>query len=116
MRVSSSDTVHIEVPVVAINFEKCPGIKAGGIIDHVRHTLEVTCRADSIPEHIEIDCSNLEIGDTVHINDIALPKGVTVAHEVNFTVLNMTVAKKAGAAEEDEAGEASEESSEASED
>ncbi len=113
MRVSSSDTVHMEVPVVAINHEKCPGIKAGGIIDHVRHVLEVTCRADSIPEHIEVDCSALEIGDTVHIDDVTLPEGVTVAHEVNFTVLNMTAPKKAEATEEE--AEAGEETAEATE-
>jgi len=120
MRVSSSDTVHMEVHVVPVNHEKCPGIKAGGLLDIVRHSLEVTCRADSIPEHIEIDCSNMEIGDTVHIEDITLPDGVTVAHDVNFTVLNLTVAKKAEveeAAEEGaaEAAEATEEATEATE-
>lgn len=100
LRVSSSDKVHMEVHVVPVNHEKSPGIKAGGLLDIVRHSLEVTCRADSIPEHIEIDCSKMEIGDTVHIEDIKLPDGVTVAHEVNFTVLNMTVAKKAEVEEE----------------
>jgi len=103
LRVNMSDTVHVEVHVVPVNHEKCPGIKAGGLLDVVRHTLEVTCRADSIPEHIEIDCSNMEIGDTVHIEDIALPDGVAVAHEVNFTVLNLTVAKKAEVEETEEA-------------
>ncbi len=94
-RVSSSDTVHIEVPVVAINHEKCPGSVAGGLLDVVRHSLEVTCRADSIPEHIEVDCSNLEIGDTIHIDDITLPEGAEVVHDVNFTVINMAAPKKA---------------------
>lgn len=109
MRVSSSDTVHVEVPVVAINFEKCPGDVKGGILDIVRHSLEVVCRADAIPEHIEIDCSDLDIGSTVHINDVNLPEGAEVPHEVNFTVLNIS-APKGGAAEE-----ASEEEAEATE-
>ncbi len=116
-RVSSSDSVTVEVPVVAINHEKCPGSVAGGLIDLVRHTLEVTSRADAIPEHIEVDCSNLEIGDTVHIDDITLPEGAEVVHEVNFTVINMAAPKKAEVAAETEAvaetEEAGEEASEA---
>ncbi|HKI60222.1 MAG TPA: 50S ribosomal protein L25/general stress protein Ctc [Mariprofundaceae bacterium] len=94
-RVSSSDTVHVEVPVVAINHEKCPGSVAGGLLDVVRHSLEVTSRADSIPEHIEVDCSNLEIGDSIHIDDITLPEGAEIVHDVNFTVINMAAPKKA---------------------
>jgi len=112
-RVSSSDTVHVEVPVVAINHEKCPGEVAGGLLDLVRHSLEVTCRADHIPEHIEIDCSKLEIGDTIHINDIALPDGVSIIHDVNFTVINMAAPKKAEAAAEE--AEVAEEAAETSE-
>jgi large subunit ribosomal protein L25 len=115
-RVSSSDSVTVEVPVVAINHEKCPGAVAGGLLDIVRHTLEVTSRADAIPEHIEVDCSNLEIGDTIHIDDIALPEGTEVTHEVNFTVINMAAPKKAEAAAEvaEEAAEAGEGTTEAS--
>lgn len=105
-RVSASDEVTVDVHVVGINQDKCPGLKAGGILDIVRHTLEVTCRADSIPEHIEIDCSTLEVGDTVHINDITLPAGATVAHDVNFTVINLAAPKKAE--EVEEAAEATE--------
>ncbi|MBF0282256.1 MAG: 50S ribosomal protein L25/general stress protein Ctc [Zetaproteobacteria bacterium] len=103
LRVNASDSVHLEVPVVAINSEKAPGIVAGGMIDLIRHTLEVTCRADSIPEHIEIDCSTLNIGDTVHIDDITLPDGVEVHHEVNFTILNLAALKVAKSEESEEA-------------
>ncbi len=93
LRVSVSDTVQVEVPVVAVNAEKAPGVVQGGKLDIVRHVLEVSCRADAIPEHINIDCSSLELGATVHIEDIDLPEGVTVPHEVNFTVLNLSVVK-----------------------
>ncbi|MDT8375917.1 MAG: 50S ribosomal protein L25/general stress protein Ctc [Mariprofundaceae bacterium] len=117
-RVSSSDTVHVEVPVVAINYEKCPGIAAGGLLDIVRHTLEVTSRADAIPEHIEVDCSGLEIGDNIHIDDVVLPEGASIVHDVNFTVINLAAPKKAEP--EPEAAEAVEEAgkeaAEASED
>ncbi len=104
LRVSVGDTVQVEVPVVAVNAEKSPGVIKGGKLDIVRHVLEVSCRADAIPEHINIDCSSLELGSTVHIEDIELPEGVTVPHEVNFTVLNLSVVK-GGKGEEAESEE-----------
>ncbi len=102
MRVSSADSVTVEVPVVAINFEKCPGDVAGGLLDVIRHVLEITCRADSIPDAIEVDCANLDIGDTVHIEDVTLPEGAEVLHEANFTVLNVSAKKTATADDETE--------------
>jgi len=89
-RVAAGDAITMDVPVVAINTEKCPGVVKGGLVDVVRHSLEITCRADSIPDQIEVDCSNLDVGDTVHIEDIALPEGAEVQHDVNFTVLNLS--------------------------
>jgi len=112
MRVSSADSVTVEVPVVAINFEKCPGDIAGGLLDVIRHVLEITCRADSIPDAVEVDCANLDIGDTVHIEDLNLPEGAEVLHEVNFTVLNVSAKKTA----EPEAEAATEEAGEAAAD
>jgi len=107
MRVSSADSVTVEVPVVAINFEKCPGDVAGGLLDVIRHVLEITCRADSIPDTIEVDCANLNIGDTVQIEDLTLAEGMEVIHDANFTVLNVSAKKTATAddetAEEDSA-------------
>jgi len=105
-RVSSSDVVHMEVPVHAVNFEKCPGVVKGGSIEMTRHALEVTCRADAIPESIEVDCGDLEVGDSVHVEDIKLPDGVEVQHDVNFTVLTLAPPTKMEApAEEEEAAE-----------
>jgi len=115
MRVSSKDSVTVEVPVVAINWEKCPGDVAGGLLDVIRHVLEVTCRADSIPDAIEVDCANLNIGDTVHIEDLTLAEGMEVIHDVNFTVLNVSAKKTADTdtATEEAVDEAADESSEA---
>lgn len=101
-RVSASDTITVDIPVVAINSEKCPGVIKGGLVSLIRHTLEVTCRADAIPEHIEIDCADLEIGDSVHIEEINLPEGAEVQHDVNFTVLNLSAPTKADAVVEEE--------------
>ncbi|MDQ6973903.1 MAG: 50S ribosomal protein L25/general stress protein Ctc [Mariprofundaceae bacterium] len=108
MRVSSADSVTVEVPVVVVNYDRCPGDIAGGMLDLVRHVLEVTCRADSIPESVEIDCSNLDIGDNVHIKDITLPEGMEVLHDANFTILNVA-APKGHSEESDDDSEVSEE-------
>ena len=108
VRVSSADSVTVEVPVEAVNYEKCPGDIAGGMLDVVRRVLEITCRADMIPESIEVDCSKLDLGDTVHVDDIALPEGMEIIHDVNFTVLNVAAPKGAESSSSDEE-EASEE-------
>ncbi|EAU54463.1 50S ribosomal protein L25/general stress protein Ctc [Mariprofundus ferrooxydans] len=113
IRVSSSDMITLDVPVVAINEDKCPGVAKGGLIDVIRHSLEVTSRADSIPAHIEIDCSGLDIGDSVHIEDVTLPEGAVVHHEVNFTVLNVAAQKTDTTDDEVEGDEGSEEAAEA---
>jgi len=86
-RVSSSDIVTMDIPVEAINSDTCPGVTQGGMLSLVRYTLEVSSRADAIPDCIEIDCANLEIGDSIHIEDVTLPAGCEVHHDVNFTVL-----------------------------
>ena len=92
-RVAAKDTVNVTVPVHAINVDTCVGIKEGGHLEMIRHEIEVVCRADSIPDAIEIDCADLVIDTTVHIDDVTLPKGVEAPHDVNFTVLNISSPK-----------------------
>jgi len=108
-RVSATDTVTVDVPVVAVNADKCPGVTKGGILDLVRHSLEVTCRADAIPDQIEVYCAQLEVGDTVHIEDIAFPEGSSVQHDVNFTVLNIAAPKTGSDTADDVAEDVTEE-------
>lgn len=108
LRVSSSDVITLEIPVHAINEGKCPGVKEGGLVEVVRHVLEVSCRADSIPDAINIDCSGLNIGDTVHIEDVKLPEGVKVPHGVDFTVLTVSAPTVHVEAAEEEASEGEE--------
>jgi len=88
-RVSSESIVDMEVPVHAINYEKCPGIVVGGTLEITRHTLRVHCRADAIPDHIDIDCSQLKVGDSIHISEIALPDGIEVPYDEDFTVVHI---------------------------
>jgi len=107
-RVSSKDTVRIEVPVHVINDEKCPGSIQGGFIDLIRRNLEVTCRADLIPDRVIVDCASMDIGDVVHVEDIPLSEGIEIIHDSNFTVLTVlapTVSEEVKVAEEEVAEE-----------
>lgn len=93
-RVSGSDSVTVSVPVHTLNVEDCPGVKAGGQLSMIRHELEITCRADAIPDNVEIDCAAFELDQIVHIDDIQLPDGMEVIRDVNFTVLSIVEPKR----------------------
>ena len=87
LRVSAATSVHVEVTVHFLNEDKCPGIKEGGVLNVVRHEVELVCRADAIPQHIEVDLSGLEIGEGVHISMVKLPDGVHPAiTDRDFTI------------------------------
>jgi large subunit ribosomal protein L25 len=105
-RVSSSDTVKMEVPVHPVNFEKSPGDLQGGSVEIIRHAVEVECRADAIPDTIEVDCSQLDIGDSIHVQDLVLPDGVQAPNDVNFTILAISAPTKMEEPAEVEAAEA----------
>jgi large subunit ribosomal protein L25 len=87
MRVGEHSLVTVEVPVRFLNEAASPGIKRGGILNVVRHEIEVRCPADAIPEHFDVDLTGLEIGDAVHISALKLPEGVRpTTTERDFTV------------------------------
>ena len=75
-RVSENEQIHMHVPIHFLNGENAPGVKAGGQMTHNMSDVEVSCMAKNLPEYIEIDVSNMEIGDTLHISDLSLPEGV----------------------------------------
>ena len=121
LRVSKNTQVVVEVPVQFENEATCVGIKRGGTLNVVRHTVEVSCPANSIPEALVADLAELNIGDAVHISDITLPEGVTpTITDRDFTVATIAspggaqdaeddaAAAEAAAAEGGEAEEASE--------
>lgn len=83
---------------------KSEGQKAGGNLQVIRHELEVVCLPTAIPSAIEFDVTALNIGDVVHVEDLVLPEGVEIPHDVNFTVITVT-----GHKAEEEEGEAAEE-------
>lgn len=89
-RVSEKDVITVEIAVQFINDDKAPGIKRGGVLNIVRHTIEVNCPAGSIPDTIEVDIASLDIGDSVHISSVNLPKDVTPAiTDRDFTIATM---------------------------
>ena len=102
LRVSGNTNVVVDVPVHFINEEKSPGIKAGGVLNVVRHTVELHTLAGNIPDALTADLSGLKVGDSVHISNIKLPKGTSpVITDRDFTIA--TIAAPAGGLKEDEA-------------
>lgn len=86
IKVEPGLTLHVSVPVKFIGQDKAIGLKRGGVLNVVRHEIEFICAPEAIPTHIEINIQALDIGSSVHIKDIELPKGVTPAIKRNFTV------------------------------
>lgn len=76
LRLSPSSEVRLSVPVAFLDEEESPGIKRGGLVNIVRHEVELICRADSIPENLVTTLAGLDIGDSVKISDIELPENV----------------------------------------
>lgn len=109
LRVSDRTSVTMNVPVSFINEDECPGIQEGGVLNVVRHEIEVDCRADSIPDTIEIDLTGVNVGDSIHISQVKLPRGVTPnITDRDFTVATMTAPsamKSEGADTDEETGE-----------
>ena len=91
-RVSGDGSIRVSVPVHFLNEESCPGLKRGGVLNVVRHEVEVYCPADEIPEFFEIDLAKVDIGDSLHISAVTLPPGVTPT----ITDRDFTIATLAG--------------------
>ncbi len=108
LRIGEHSQVKVNVPVRFINEEDSPGIKKGGVINTVRHELELVCDAASIPDDIVIDLTGLEIGDSVHISALTLPKGsVSAIDDRDFTIATIAPPTVTRATEEaDEAADA----------
>lgn len=96
-RVTNATKLRIKVPVTFINELASPGLKQGGVLNIVRHSLEVLCSADSIPEAVVVDLTGLEIGASVQLVQIGLPTGVTAAHAERDNTLATIVAPSAKA-------------------
>lgn len=103
LRLAKDSKIEVEVPVHFLNEEASPGLKRGGVLNIVHHEIPLICSAESIPETIEIDLTGLDIGDAIHINDVKLPEGTSLATaERDFTVATIAV-PSAGVDDEPEA-------------
>ena len=90
LRLSKNAKVEVSVPVIFINEEASPGLKKGGVLNVVRHELELVCEADKIPGEIEIDVTGKEVGDSIHISEVKLPKGSESAiTDRDFTIATL---------------------------
>ncbi len=107
LRIGAGARINVAVIVVFANEEESPGLKRGGVLNIVRREIELLCPATAIPEALHVDLTGLEIGDSVHISDIALPPDCTpTIADRDFTVA--TVAAPTVITEEEEAAEAAE--------
>ena len=76
-RVSENKEINVSVPIHFINEDICIGVKqGGGLISHILNELEIICLPQDLPEFIEVDLEKLELGNSIHISQISLPKGV----------------------------------------
>jgi large subunit ribosomal protein L25 len=100
-RVDEHQLIKIEVPVHFKNHETSVGLKKGGTLEVIRHTVELACPADKIPEELVIDLASHDIGDVIRISEVKLPEGVRPAQDRDFVIANL----KASAASQSNEGD-----------
>jgi large subunit ribosomal protein L25 len=106
LRIGAGSRLNVQVRVEFINEEASPGIKRGGVLNIVHHTLDLNCPADAIPDHVTVDLTGLDVGDSIHIGSVTLPAGVQPhTNEADLTVATI-VAPSGLRSEEAEGGAA----------
>ena len=102
LRVSEHATVHVNVPVRFANEDASPGLKKGGVLNIVAHEVELIVDAAEIPDDVVIDLSGLDVGESIHIGAVKLPRGAKAAHdEQDFTVVTIVAPSALKSAEGD---------------
>lgn len=96
--------VRVMVPVTTVG--QCQGVEMGGMLQIIRRELEALCKLSDIPDKIEIDITDLGMGESVHVEDVQVEGDVELVHDVNFTILTVLSGRKATEEEEAEEGEA----------
>jgi len=77
MRIAKGSKIILQIPVIFKNNKDCPGLKSGGVLNIVRRKVELSCSAENIPENIEVDLANLEIGASIKISSVKLPENAS---------------------------------------
>jgi large subunit ribosomal protein L25 len=116
IRIDQNQAVHVHSPLHFVGEDVSPGVKTeGGVVSHVMNEVELECLPKDIPEFIEVDLSEMHVGDIIHLSDLKLPEGASVValkhgEEYDSTVVSMHVRKGGAeeAAEEEAAGEQAE--------
>ena len=116
LRLTGDSKIEVQVPVVFVNEDASPGLKKGGVLNIVRHELELVCEADKIPSEIEIDVEGKEVGDSIHISEVTLPEGSESAiTDRDFTIATLVAPSALKKSEGAEAAEGEGEEGEAQE-
>jgi large subunit ribosomal protein L25 len=98
MRLTEGATIRVSIPIHVINTDQSPGIKRGGTVNIVTHTLDVRCPADAIPDGFDVDVAGLDINHSKHLSDITLPANVRPLVQGDATLV--TIVPPSGYAEE----------------
>jgi large subunit ribosomal protein L25 len=101
LRVAEGATIRVNIPVHVLNSDQSPGVKRGGAVNIVTHTVEVSCPADAIPDAISVDIAGLEINHSKHLTEVQLPPNVRVIGRGDITLV--TIVPPSGYAEEQKA-------------
>lgn len=103
MRAHRNSRVNLFIHVNFENHEASPGLKRGGTLVVVRPEVELIVTASDIPDHLTVDLTGRDIGDTIHISDIALPAGVRPTIDRNFVIANIAAPSGLRSEENEEA-------------
>ncbi|MCH4891622.1 MULTISPECIES: 50S ribosomal protein L25/general stress protein Ctc [unclassified Sphingomonas] len=107
LRISEHATVTVAIPVVFVDEEESPGLKRGGVLNIVRHELELVCDAAEIPDHVDVSVKGLDVGESLHISAVTLPKGTKSAiDDRDFTIATIAAPSALKSAEGEAAAEA----------
>ena len=99
-RVDATHELHAKVPFHFVNEETAPGVKLnGGLVNHVMTEVDVQCLASDLPAFIEVDLGALKIGDSIHLGQLALPKGVKLGHHTSTESVVVGIVSKGGSTE-----------------
>ena len=109
LRLSKDAKIEVAIPVVFVNEDDSPGLRKGGVLNIVRHDLDLVCESDKIPDQIEIDVTGLEVGDSIHISSVTLPAGSESAiTDRDFTIATIVAPSALKRAESEEGAEGEE--------
>jgi large subunit ribosomal protein L25 len=105
-RVSAAEKIRVHVPLHFVNQDVSVGVKKGGVVTHNLVDVEVTCLPDQLPEYLEVDLANVDIGGSVHLSDLKVPEGIEIIALSHGADHDLPVAAIHGARSGDVAGEA----------